>query len=284
MRVHDVAAHRQVCDALAAVPPAPAAGRRRRDAPTVTAARRARPRSTATPGAARPVYLVRGDDPSLVAPGRPCPGDASGRGRRPVHGGRGVRRPGHRPPRRRSGDRRLHHPAVPGRTPGGGGARRRSAHCRRCQAPGGLRRGPPGHHGAGAGGGGRHRTLVADQGGHRRRRGGRHLGGDGPGPVPVARRPSEGRPGPARRAGHGPALGATWVGTWGAWRDCSTPWPPAYGAGATVSVDGSRTVPGRGRSLAPWDLTDAIDAGRDRPGPGRARTGCWWPATPIRWW
>ena len=58
----------------------------------------------------------------------------------------------------------------------------------------------------------------------------------------------------------------------------------AYGPGATVTVADLEPFLGEAGSLAPWDLTDAIDAGTDRGGPRRCSTACWEPGTPIPWW
>ena len=94
MRVHEVGAHRQACDVLAAV------GRGRSGE---------RPAATAT--GHRPAYLVKGADPSLVAQAAHALVEQLVAGGRPVDDGRGVRRPGRRPVRRRRGHRRLHHAA-----------------------------------------------------------------------------------------------------------------------------------------------------------------------------
>ena len=60
----------------------------------------------------RPVYLVRGDDPSLVAQAAHALTDPAGRRAGPLAGGRGVRRTRRRAVRRGGGHRRLHH-ALP---------------------------------------------------------------------------------------------------------------------------------------------------------------------------
>ena len=57
----------------------------------------------------------------------------------------------------------------------------------------------------------------------------------------------------------------------------------AYGAGASVSVAELEPFLGHAGSLAPWDLTDAIDAAR-RPPPWPSSTACWPPTAATPWW
>ena len=57
----------------------------------------------------------------------------------------------------------------------------------------------------------------------------------------------------------------------------------AYGDGATVSVAELEPFLGEAGSLAPWDLTDAIDAGETAQALAVLHRMLG-PATPIRWW
>ena len=77
-----------------------------------------------------------------------------------------------------------------------------------------------------------------------------------------------------------PDCPSTWAATSGAWRACSTPWPPPMGPAPRSRSTELEPFLGEAGSLAPWDLTDAIDAGET----ARAlscSTGCWGRPTPT---
>ena len=271
VRVHDVAGSRQVCDVLA---------------------RRVSGRGSASPVSPprrhddRPVYLVKGDDPSLVAQQAHVAGRAAGGRGRPVADGGGVRWAVRRPGRGRRGDRRLHHPALPGRPPGGGPPRRRPADLRRRQAPARPTwpiRCPTTVLVLVAGGGTVPPALSKQVGGGRR--GGRHLGGpDRQAAVAVAGRAPEGRPGPPRRSGRPPGSPTISAGTWAGWPGCSAALASAYGRGVDGRRRRARAVPGRGRlgrALGPHRR-----GGRRRrpPGAWSSSTGCSGRRVPTPWW
>ena len=70
------------------------------------------------------------------------------------------------------------------------------------------------------------------------------------------------RGGPVRLDGPATALlSPISVGTWAGWRDCSPRWPRPTAPGPRVTADDLGPFLGEAGSLAPWDLTDAIDAG-----------------------
>ena len=134
VRVHDVAAHREVCAVLGAVDAA-----RRTDRTAIGPVERSRPVSAAGPIAPSDVHADPadrssaglsgpGERPVPGGPGRPCPHRALVAGGDPSLMVEEFGGPGVEPFDVGRGDRRLHHPAVPGGTPGGRGAGRRTAH------------------------------------------------------------------------------------------------------------------------------------------------------------
>ena len=108
--------------------------------------------------------------------------------------------------------------------------------------------------------GGGDRPPDAHQGGLRRRRGGRHLGGDGRARSQWLTEHLSG--GPVRLDAAATALLSEHLGgDMGRLEGLLDTLASAYGAGAKVSADDLEPFLGAAGSLAPWDLTDAIDAG-----------------------
>ena len=97
------------------------------------------------------------------------------------------------------------------------------------------------------------------------RRGGRHLGRHRAGPgrsgwpttCRAARSASTARPRPGWASTSDP--------TWDGWPGLLDTLAAAYGRGATVTAADLEPFLGEAGALAPWDLTDAIDAGRTAP-------------------
>ena len=102
--------------------------------------------------------------------------------------------------------------------------------------------------------------------------------GTGQGPVPVAGRPL--RDGPVRLDGPAAARLAEHLGEdMGRLAGLLDTLAAAYGEGATVTAPDLEPFLGEAGSLAPWDLTDAIDAGDTARALG-CSTGCWRPGLP----